>query len=281
MADKTKNQGGAPSTGTDLATVNNGAIQASEEAAALAAFLQENHADGLEMVPKTDMVFPKLLILQPMSPLVTQEDQKAGTIANSVTKENYGGAFDFYLIHVYPSRARWMSPDPGSDLDCTSQDYVNGSVKDMNHGMGICAQCPFSAWVGKEPPSCTEFRNLVLIPATDEPSPIIFSTSRSGLKPVAQFTSEIRLSNKPVYFSKWRLETVKNMKDSKVWYTPKFTKVEDIVRAGVDPAQALATLKTLKEMSDMVKESQARIVLDHEQEAPAGGPSDGGEEGSF
>lgn len=265
---------------TELATTGGGALAEVDDTAELQAFLAENKGSGLELLPSQDMVFPRLLILQPMSPLVTQKDQQAGTIANSLTEANYGNKFDFFLLHAYPTRARWLSPDPGSDLDCTSADYLHGTVKDQDHGNGICAACPFSQWVGKTPPSCTDFRNLVLIPAEDEPTPIIYSTSRSGLKPVAQFTSDIRMSNKPVYFSCWRLETVKNIKDSKVWYTPRFTKQYDILNPNVTPQEALARLKQLKNLSDMVRSAQDRIVLNPENEAPehaAGGAGDEGE----
>jgi hypothetical protein len=249
--------------GTELAPKNDAGQLA--ELDALQALFRENAGAGLDNIRPEDIILPRLSILQPTSPLVTEDGYQVGDIVNSITNENYGKRFEFYVLHYYPNRVKWESDDPGSPIECSSDNNITGSK------FGKCAECPFSKWSKNaqgqdERPACTEFKNIIVLPANEgddmDTSPIVFSGKRSALKPVNTLLSALAVSRKPAYASRWVLTVEKNQKDRQTWYTPKFTKGDDI--------KTVAEFMALKGNSDAMVAAQSRIRFQQEDESPAG-----------
>lgn len=239
-----------PETGTALAEVDE-----------LALLFKENAGAGLENVRPEDVVLPRLSILQPTSPMSSEDGYRQGDIVNGITNENYGKSFEFYVLHYYPNRVMWETDEPGSDIECSSENNITGTK------YGKCAECPHSQWGEKERPRCTEFKNLVVQPTDLDASPLVLSGKRAALKPVKTLISAMISARKPSFASRWLLEVVKNQKESLTWYTPKFTKVGEIT--------TVAEFKTLKANSDSMAALQSRIKFDLENEPAPAADADG------
>lgn len=253
---------------TELANVAKGGELA--ELDELQSLFRENAGSGLDNIRPEDIILPRLTILQPTSPLAQEDGYSAGDIVNSITNENYGRKFEFYVLHYYPNRVRWESPDPGSPIDCRSEDGLTGTKRDAEHAGGNCGACPYAQWRGDERPSCTAFKNLIVLPKTEDASPIVYSAKRSALKPTNQLLSALAVERKPAYASTWVLAVEKNQKDRQTWYTPKFTKGETI--------KTVAEFHALKQASDSMVASQSRIRFSQDDRAEEGGTSSGTEE---
>jgi hypothetical protein len=245
--------------GTDLATTQ--AAGALAELDELQALFREHAGAGLANIRPEDIILPRLQILQPTSPLTSEDGYRVGDIVNSITNENYGRKLEFYVLHYYPNRVKWETDEPGSPIECTSDNNIVGTK------YGKCSICPHSQWQGDQRPACTEFKNIVVEPNITDATPIVFSGKRSALKPVNTLLSALAVSHKPAYASLWVLESVKQQKESQTWFTPKFSKGADIT--------TVAEFKRVKELSDSMVAAQSRIRFVQEDEHTGGAaPSD-------
>ena len=224
---------------------------------------------GLENVKSDDIILPKLLLLQPTSPLASEDDFKAGNLVDSINLTNYKNQARFYVVHYYPSRTKWEGSEEGTDsitspVECVSNDAMVGSK------FGSCATCPFAQWgSGKKKgqpsgPACTEFKNLILVPAEDPTSiPMMFSAKRTGLKAVKQLLSGFMYQKGPMFMYETVITTVKNSNDDGTWFVPSFkrgTRVPDV-----------ATLQALMDVNKRLKEAQDRIKTRDTDENLEGG----------
>lgn len=253
--------------GTELAkTEPGGALAELDE---LQALLRENAGAGLDNIRPEDIILPRLTIIQPTHPLATEDGYQVGDIVNSISNENYGKRYEFFVLHYYPNRVKFETEELGTPVECRSDNGITGTK------FGKCAPCPHAQWQDdpekpgqQKRPACTEFKNLIVQPADDlGASPIVISSKRSALKPTSQLLSALATSRKAAYASSWVLESVKNQKDRLTWFTPKFTKGADIA--------TVAQFMSLKATSDAMIEAQSRIRFEQEDEhAGAAAPGD-------
>ena len=150
----------------DIASSNEGLTQFNDTG--LVKFNTDEDELGIEDLPR-------LVLLQPLSPAVTEEEGKAG---------------DFYIegmgvidrpITVVPivkglSRALFLPIDPDDDDSdnvkvCSSNDgktaVFDAEAADtvelpLELPTEVCVKCPYNQWTNGKKPICTEFRSLVL-----------------------------------------------------------------------------------------------------------------------
>jgi hypothetical protein len=261
---------------TEIAVVETAPLAEQDE---LAALLQEYGGTGTDTIGQQDIVRPRLVMLQPTSPLASEEGYRGGYLINSISQESFGPSAPFYILHYYPTRTHWMDPEPGGPVDCVSQDMVMGSVKDEAHAGGHCDRCPFNKWTtdaktGKQkPPDCTEFKNLIVVPAADPTSvPLLYSAKRSGLKAMMELLSNIKYQKGPIFGRQYIFSTEKKTNDQGTFFVPKF--------AAGDPVSDVATLKGLINLNKQMKLAQDRIVQSND-DTVEGGAGDDGEGAAF
>jgi hypothetical protein len=247
----------------DLATVTD-----EEE---LLSFYNETGKDGKENVRSDDIIMPRLAILQPTNPQVTDRLGQAGDIFNIVTNVNYSNkGLKFVPLLFYMNRIKWESPDPGAKLECIARDGEHGSK------YGACMACVFKEF-GQDgsQPSCTEFKNILMIPLPDgespyDQAPVAFSGKRTAIGIMKNFVTQMmNLRHKgtemPMYSHIWQLGVAKETNEKGTWYSPQFT--------NMGPIKDIRLLKYLQSVYKQMQASQAKYMIPQENEEYAARPA--------
>ena len=200
---------------------------------------------GLEEVKSSDMVIPRLSILQAMSPAVTDEDStaKAGEIYNITTSENYGRTMQFVAVGYWVSRTKWFTREIGSDVECVAPTATQGTV------YGACATCEFAKWTedgsGKNiPPFCTDFKNFIMlpvlegVPVSDSPF-VLYSGKRTAIRSINRLLTALKMRKHngaplPIFADVWEMKAEgQEGKTGGKYYTPAFKRIRSITAAEV------------------------------------------------
>jgi len=96
---------------TEVATQQSGALAFAQE---VPAYMNQGAARGSEEVKASDMVLPRLELVQSQSPIKdTNEDAKEGFLFNSVTQEIYGDLAYFVPVYYRMEWLIWKDQDKG------------------------------------------------------------------------------------------------------------------------------------------------------------------------
>jgi hypothetical protein len=96
---------------TEVAVKENGALAFSQE---MPSYMNQGTARGSEEVKASDMVLPRLEIVQALSPIKeTNEDAKEGYLFNSVTQEVIGAETYFVPVYYRMEYLVWKDQDKG------------------------------------------------------------------------------------------------------------------------------------------------------------------------
>lgn len=248
------------------------ATRASAQLANIDDMFDESAHEGLENVGSDEIILPRLAILQATSPLTREDGYKQGDLVNSLTGHNFGKKLEFFPLIFFVSRTNWVDNTVvGGPIDCQARDGEHGTKKDAAHAMGLCQSCVFSQWSDGEPPHCTQFKNVLLIPKVADATPMAFSAKRSAVKPTNLFLSAaamLRRKDKPVpfYGSSWFIESELKQNDEGTFYVPRFTRgtlIEDPV-----------AFMSLRSLYQEMKAAQSKIVVPQENDSTEAAPRD-------
>jgi len=117
---------------------------------------------GQEKVDQTDLIMPRVKLLQQLSGEVVDETFTAGHLINSLIKEDYGTEIVFIPIKHYKSRIYWRERDAGGGMLCNSLDASLPSSGEYAKSCGACEKCKWPKEKG-ESPDCTLYYNFVII----------------------------------------------------------------------------------------------------------------------
>lgn len=180
---------------------------------------------GFEGVGKGDILLPRIKLLQPLSPEVTEEGMEAGTLVNSLSKKNYGEELIFIPILHTKSRILWIPRDEGGGMECSSLTgikpvnpyIIKENKKEVPYTS--CDTCPRSQWNGDEPPACTIYFNF-LITVVSENEPVILSFSKTKTKIGKKLISLTRYvgGNLDMFAKKYKLSAVMEKNSQKQSY---------------------------------------------------------------
>lgn len=155
---------------------------------------------GMENVANEDLVMPRVRLLQALSAEVSGGDSRAGTLCNSLTGEEYGDNIEVIFAMFLKNRVFFAEALKEPPV-CSSPDALNGNL-------GVCAQCPHSAWKKKGEegkrggPDCTLFYNFPAIILSGAPDRTLtemlasVSFGRTSAKAAMKLLSKVKLSGK-------------------------------------------------------------------------------------
>lgn len=140
---------------------------------------------GFENVEKSDLLLPRLKLLQPLSPEVAELDQKAGTIFLPLGNKSYGNKIEVTPVLHFRSRIKWIPRDDGGGIDCSSPD--SRVPRDTTKYASSCAACPEALWnenaknSKEKQPRCSMSDNFLCL-VGDSTEPVLITFDRSKLK---------------------------------------------------------------------------------------------------
>lgn len=171
-------------------------------------------ARGFENVERKDILIPRIQLLQMMSPAVTEQGMKPGTMHVGLSNMNYGDKIVITPIMHFRSRIKWVPQDDGGGIECSSPD-ARKPLSDLISAE--CGNCPMKDWdeskKGKEKaPACTLYENfLVLI--NDSTEPVLLPMERTKLKAAKKLYSMGALKNADMWNWQYQLGVSKEKND--------------------------------------------------------------------
>jgi len=139
------------------------------------------------------LVIPVLKCLQPQAPEVARgqyPDAKAGMLFLTSTKESFAAPAHVLVLQHHCSRALFPNPNNPKTKNlkmCLAPDALKGTE------YGYCSECEYANDWGenREPPSCTESHNFVLLTPS---GPALIRFNRTSFKAGKEFESGCRFS---------------------------------------------------------------------------------------
>lgn len=196
-------------------------VPTSERALTVPDYLKrEETGRGLENVNKTDLVLPRIKLLQPLSPEVTGEEKKgeAGHLFNTLTLQDYGASLIFIPITHFKSRIYWKSREEGGGMQCSAQDGLHPNTQEYSE---VCTGCDLAKWhndAENKAPECTIYYNFAII-VEGETTPVALSMERTKIKAAKKLISLASLAGKlDIFGKKYKIATVKEKNKKGVWY---------------------------------------------------------------
>ena len=140
---------------------------------------------GFENIEKSDLLLPRLKLLQPMSPEVAELGQKPGTIYLPLGNKSYGTKIEVTPVLHFRSRIKFIPRDDGGGIDCSSPD--SRIPRDTTKYAATCAACPEALWNDNaknkkdKQPRCSMSDNFLCL-VGDSTEPVLVTFDRSKLK---------------------------------------------------------------------------------------------------
>jgi len=180
--------------------------------------------EGLEEVTKDDLIIPRLMISQALSPQLSKskpqfiEGLGQGELFNSVTGETYGQEVEVIVLRKAQSRIMFRPLKEGGGIVCQSFNGINGG----RINPASCAECPNSQWGDDEPPKCTEFKNFPAITVSDN-NLIALSFKSTAIKAAKQLITRMSMFNKPAYAAVWTVKVIEATSSKGTYFQPVVT----------------------------------------------------------
>lgn len=155
-----------------------------------------------------DIIMPRLAILQATSQMVKDEKGKMGDLANSLTKENFEGSFEFIPLFLFKTRCKF---DLEQGLVCQSRNGLTCSMNlDETHQVGQdCMACKDQQWEADSGPICSLVYNFPALNVKEINSfPISISLMRTSSKAGKQLLSLAMMANEDFFARKYKITTV-------------------------------------------------------------------------
>lgn len=171
---------------------------------------------GLE---QEDVTIPRVVILQGLSPEVTEGRGRPGEFYIKGLERNLGkGPIEIVVLMRNKSRIRWQDLNLGGGILCRSIDSKTGT----GDPGGSCEVCPLSAWTGTGKPTCDLYQNLIIILREDDDwFPIALSGNRTKLKALKNLNSLLLTElakQRPLFSKSYLLESLDKTNSNNLRY---------------------------------------------------------------
>jgi hypothetical protein len=173
---------------------------------------------GFEAVDESDIILPRLSLLQLMSKAVDVEDKNApqpGQFMNTLTMETYKPPIE--VVPVFYNKAAILFPEKLSDpILCQSRDALTGNT------YGDCEGCEHN-WASWEsgPPACSAIHEFICVFKADNPEfalPFIISMMRTSAKAGKQWLSIGKVAGGPSFGASYLIGADKKENDHGKFY---------------------------------------------------------------
>lgn len=227
---------------------------------------QEAMYGGLE---QEDVTIPRIVILQGLSPEVTEGRGKPGEFFIKGLERNLGkGPLEIVILMRNKSRIRWQDLTLGGGILCRSIDSKIG-VGDPG---GDCNICPLSEWTGVGKPSCDLYQNLIVTLRQDEDwFPMAISGNRTKLKALKNLNSLLMIEQtkgRPLFSKSYMLESVdKTSSKGMRYFSYRVSPANDNKMIPVEQQQLAMNLFS------GLRGKKIEIVQEQEKEEVASGPA--------
>jgi len=174
---------------------------------------------GFEDDNESDMIIPRIKVINALSPERKDKLADEGDIVNSLTIEKLNGKV-FIPVFKFNSNIEWKDRADGGGIHCHAKDGKRGYESDGTSKM--CAQCRRNEFdnskTGRDAiPKCTKYINFFGFIA-GERMPIILSFSKTNYNEGRKLYSLARVSMQNMWNHGYTLESKLMAKGGNEWY---------------------------------------------------------------
>lgn len=200
---------------------------------------------GFDDDDASDIIIPRIKVIQSLSPERKEKAAEEGDIINSLTKEKLNGK-SFVPVFKFNSNISWIDRNDGGGIACQARD---GKLATNSAGEEIlCAACKKNLFdntkQGRDAmPTCTKYMNFFGF-FEGESVPIILSFAKTNYNEGKKLYSLAKVSMQNIWNHSYKLVEKLVKKNSNEWY------IIDVIPNGptdeVDRAFAMTLFKNFK-----------------------------------
>lgn len=179
---------------------------------------------GFEDEEASDVIIPRVKVIQTLSPERKDKIAEEGDIINSLTKEKLNGKV-FIPVFKFNNNVLWRDRSEGGGILCISRDGKVGIQSDDTTLMcAACRKCEFdNSKKGKEAiPTCTKYINFFGF-FEGERMPIILSFSKTSFNEGKKLYSLAKVTMQNMWNYGYKLSEKLMAKGGNEWYVPVMT----------------------------------------------------------
>lgn len=179
---------------------------------------------GFEDEDASDVIIPRVKVIQTLSPERKDKIAEEGDIINSLTKEKLNGKV-FIPVFKFNNNVWWKDRSEGGGIQCIARDGKTGEMSDGTLQMcTMCRRCEFdNTKQGKEAmPTCTKYINFFGFFA-GERMPIILSFSKTCYNEGKKLYSLAKVTMQNMWNFGYTLSEKLMAKGGNEWFVPVMT----------------------------------------------------------
>lgn len=176
---------------------------------------------GFEDEEASDVIIPRVKVIQTLSPERKDKVAEEGDIINSLTKERLNGKV-FIPVFKFNNNVWWKDRSEGGGIQCIARDGKVGERSDGNTMLcAQCRRCEFdNSKQGKEAmPTCTKYINFFGFFA-GERMPIILSFSKTCYNEGKKLYSLAKVTMQNMWNYGYTINEKLMAKGGNEWYVP-------------------------------------------------------------
>lgn len=179
-----------------------------------------NVAYGFEETDSSDIVIPRVKVINALSPERQDGEADEGDVINSLTKEDIRG-YHFIPIKQYYSCIRW-NPDRDADPRMLCRSYDGRVGTDAEGSTILCKQCGLDQFdntkTGKAAqPQCTRYLNFLGF-FEENPMPVVLSFARTNYNEGRKMLSISKSMRAAIWAYSYMIDSRMVSKDRNKWY---------------------------------------------------------------
>lgn len=174
---------------------------------------------GFEDEEASDMIIPRVKVIQTLSPERKDKQAVEGDIINSLTKEKLNGLV-FIPVFKFNNHIWWKDRSEGGGIKCIARDGKFGVMSDgTNLTCASCKRCEFdNTKQGKEAlPTCTKYINFFGF-IEGSRMPIILSFSKTSYNEGKKMYSLAKVTMQNMWNYGYTLNEKLQAKSGNEWY---------------------------------------------------------------
>lgn len=174
---------------------------------------------GFEDEETSDLIIPRVKVIQTLSPERKEGVAKEGDILNSLTKDRLNGKV-FVPVFKFSNHIDWRDRAEGGGIKCMARDGRHGEESDGTQLLcAACKRCEFdNTKTGKESlPKCTKYINFLGFFA-GERMPIILSFGKTNYNEGKKLYSLAKVAMQNMWNFGYKMEEKLQSKNGNQWY---------------------------------------------------------------
>ena len=181
---------------------------------------ESNVPMGFEDEDQTDLIVPRIKVINALSPERKEKVADEGDIVNSLTKELLNGKV-FVPVFKFNNNILWRDRAEGGGIICIARNGKTGEDSDgTNKLCSACKRCEFdNTKQGKEAlPTCTKYINFFGFFSGEHGMPIILSFAKTNYNEGRKLYSLAKVTMQNIWNHGYRLDSKLMSKNGNDWY---------------------------------------------------------------